>query len=123
MDELLSQVLSKAGQRSAPEVAVTSDLTSFKTAVRTGFAVQAMFLEDYPIKDYPPPNLHVFWREGPVSQRRTYGVHLYFPSGVYREGKGSYVYWHDTCYDLLEWTPLFLFRSHVTDNPMTDSDS
>jgi hypothetical protein len=51
------------------------------------------FLENYPEKDLPPPNSHVFWREAPASLRRNYGVHLYYPSGKYGEGKAAFVYW------------------------------
>jgi hypothetical protein len=51
------------------------------------------FLENYPEKDLPPPNSHVFWREAPTSLRRNYRVHLYYPSGKYGEGKAAFVYW------------------------------
>jgi hypothetical protein len=79
-------------------------------AVQTGFTVQAIFLEDYLIKDYPPPNSHIFWREGPASSRRTYGVHLYFPPGIYGEGKGSYIYWRDMAQT---WWTLGHFEGEV----------
>jgi hypothetical protein len=65
-------------------------------ASRIGFNPTVEFLENYPDKDVPPPNSHMFWREAPASQRRNYRVHLFYPSGVYGEGKAAFVYWKTT---------------------------
>jgi hypothetical protein len=72
-------------------------------ASQIGFNPTVEFLENYPDKDVPPPNSHMFWREAPASQRRNYGVHLFYPSGVYREGKAAFVYWKttDKCWHIL----------------------
>jgi hypothetical protein len=65
-------------------------------ASQIGFNLTVEFLENYPDKDVPPPNSHVFWREAPASQRRNYGVHLFYPLGKYGEGKAAFVYWKVT---------------------------